>query len=75
MCSWATVTSRLPRAHGRVVVVSAAPSPLGSPGAASKLGACAGRTWGLWRVAMAARHVAPWPGSPAPSSPRDVGRG
>lgn len=61
--------------HGRVLVVSAAPSPQGSPGAAGKLGTCARRAWGLQRVAVAARHVAPWPGSPAPSSPRDMGRG
>lgn len=48
------------------------PEPTGVSRTASKLGACAGRTWGLRRVATAARHVAPWPGSPAPSSPRDV---
>ena len=63
-CDFMSAPSR-----GGALLVSAALSPLGSPGAVGKLGTHAGRAWSLRRVAVAAWHVVPWPGSPAASSP------
>lgn len=47
------------------------PEPAGVPGGSGH----AGRAWGLRRVAVAGRYMSLWPGSPAASITRDVGRG
>lgn len=64
MCLWATVASCLPRAVARALVVSAAPSPLGSLGGQwanwehvpGGLGACGRWLWlpGMWPCGQAA---------------------